>query len=170
MRDGHSILNSISLDNSSDTPLYRQLVGQINCVIQLGQLVPGQLLPPIRQVASGLGINPNTVARAYAELQSAGVITKRRGSGCSVAPSVKRLDSAMRATLLADQIERLVFRSKELGVGVEELIRLIESYSVAPVFRIESALPKLTTAKAVPVLEPVVESPGIWQPDEEFID
>jgi GntR family transcriptional regulator len=170
MSGGRSILNSILLDKSCDTSLYRQLVGQINCIIQTGQLVPGELLPTIRALAAGLAINPNTVARAYAELQTAGMITKRRGSGCSVATSVKRLDSAQKATLLADQIKQLILRSEELGVGVKELIRLIEAYSVAPVLRVEPSIPNSTASKSVPMNEPVVESPDIWQPDEEFID
>ncbi len=170
MPAGQSTHHLISLDKSSDVPIYRQLVAQIKCIIQTDQLSAGQPLPTIRQLASALVINPNTVARAYAELQGAGAIVKRRGSGCSVAPSVKRLDSGQKAALLADQVEQLVFAARELGVGTGELVQLIEMKSTVPSRPMRPVIPAPVGPKALPVKETVSDSPGIWQPDEEFID
>ncbi|GEM_PF-1788998 len=166
-----SVLNLIYIDKSSDTPVYRQLVGQINCIIKSGQLSGGQLLPTIRALAAERGINPNTVARAYEELQIAGTITKRQGSGCSVSESVPKFGPKEKRALLADQIKQLVFRAGELGVSRVELAQWVEAKSAGP----ESESATLTTRK-IPPSSPKPsdtsgpDSPSIWQPDEEFID
>jgi GntR family transcriptional regulator len=166
-----TILDTFTADKSADIPVYRQLIGQINCIIHTKQLVSGETLPTIRQLASQLNINPNTVVRAYEELQSAGVISKRRGSGCVVAASVKPLNSKTREALLSDQIEQLVFKSSELGVSTAELMRMIGSRSGKPVARKKQSAAAISPAPTPsPADGPDSESPSIWQPDDEFID
>jgi GntR family transcriptional regulator len=74
----------ITVDERDSRPLYQQLVDEIKTLIARGELGEGTLLPPVRQVASDLGVNLNTVAFAYRKLQSEGLIRVRHGSGAVV--------------------------------------------------------------------------------------
>ena len=65
-------------------PIYRQIVNQVKYLVAAGRLAPGEELPPIRALAEQLVINPNTVARAYLELERASIVNKRHGSGTYV--------------------------------------------------------------------------------------
>src|SRR5262249_48435744 len=75
----------ITVDEEDGRPIYRQVVDEIKAHIAAGRLREGDLLPPVRQVAADLGVNLNTIASAYRELQSEGLINIRHGSGASVA-------------------------------------------------------------------------------------
>jgi len=165
------MLSAVTVDKSSDAPIYRQIVGQLNCIIHTEQFSPGQPLPTIRELAATLRINPNTVVRAYEELQLAGVITKRRGSGCVVSATVKPLSPKVREALLAPQIEQLIFKSEELGMSTADLLRLVEVKSRR---RPHQTKPRTASTPSAPKptleVEQVSEVPTIWQPDEEFID
>jgi len=165
-----TIFNSVSVDPNSNTPIYQQLVGKINCIIYTAQLSPGQTLPTIRDLASTLHINPNTVVRAYEELQAKGVISKRQGAGCMVAKSAKSLNSKEKEALLADQIEQLIYSSNNLGVSTRELVRLIELKSIPPTLTNEQNVSRPATREALPATRQVRVSSDIWQPSEEFID
>jgi GntR family transcriptional regulator len=111
---------------SSGVPVYLQLIEQVRHAIDVGALRPGDQLPAIRRVAEDLVINPNTVAKAYRELEQAGVIDLRHGSGAFVAqgrpmarvPTVRRAQPILQATL-----ERLA----GMGVTPEEIRRLFEA-------------------------------------------
>lgn len=74
----------ITIDESDQRPIYQQIVDEIKTIIAAGELPEGSSLPPVRQVASDLGVNQNTVAFAYRKLQKAGLIRVRHGSGSVV--------------------------------------------------------------------------------------
>src|SRR5207302_8634319 len=74
----------IHLDPGDGVPIYLQIVNQVKYLVAAGRLLPGEELPPIRVLAERLVINPNTVARAYRELERAGVVTKRSTTGTFV--------------------------------------------------------------------------------------
>ncbi len=74
----------ITIDESDQRPIYQQIVDEIKAIIAAGELPEGSSLPPVRQVASDLGVNQNTVAFAYRRLQKAGLIRVRHGSGAVV--------------------------------------------------------------------------------------
>jgi len=74
----------VTVDERDSRPLYQQLVDEIKTLIARGELAEGTLLPPVRQVASDLGVNLNTVAFAYRRLQKEGLIRVRHGSGAVV--------------------------------------------------------------------------------------
>lgn len=74
----------VTVDERDSRPLYQQLVDEIKTLIARGELAEGTMLPPVRQVASDLGVNLNTVAFAYRRLQNEGLIRVRRGSGAVV--------------------------------------------------------------------------------------
>ena len=77
---------TFSLDPKSGVPIYRQIQDQIRYGIASGQLCPGEQLPTVRALAVDLSVNPNTVIKAYTELERQGVLTTEQGSGTFVAP------------------------------------------------------------------------------------
>ena len=112
---------------SSGVPIYLQLMEQVKHGIETGALRPGEQLPGIRPLAEQLVINPNTVAKAYRELEHEGIIELRHGAGAFVAGTAraKKLTDTLRAgqTLVAAAVERLRAR----GVSDEEIRRLFEA-------------------------------------------
>ena len=168
MTVGVEILELIQIDKSSHVPVYRQLVACLNCIIHSEQFSTGQSLPRIRDVAVALGINPNTVVRAYDALEESGAITKRRGSGCFIASAPKRNKTTLRA-VLGEEMDALIAHAGSLGVSPDELADWIRSRSNKPARTGPKPVPKPdlgTPSKPEP--EPVPDS--IWQPDDAFID
>jgi GntR family transcriptional regulator len=112
---------------SSGVPIYLQLMEQVKHGIETGALRPGEQLPGIRPLAEELVINPNTVAKAYRELEHEGVIELRHGAGAFVAasPRPKKLTDSLRAgqTLVASTVDRLRAR----GLTDDEIRRLFEA-------------------------------------------
>ena len=112
---------------SSGVPIYLQLMEQVKHNIETGALRPGEQLPGIRPLAEELVINPNTVAKAYRELEHEGIIELRHGAGAFVSSNGrgKKLTETMKAgqTLVANAVERLRAR----GVTDEEIRRLFEA-------------------------------------------
>src|SRR5437868_8367918 len=108
---------------SSGVPIYLQLMEQVKHAIETGALRPGEQLPGIRPLAEELVVNPNTVAKAYRELEHEGVIELRQGAGAFVsgnAPAAKADKVRAAQTIVAAAIDRL--RSR--GLGEEEIRRL----------------------------------------------
>src|SRR5918997_3391205 len=77
----------ITIDEQDARPIYQQIVEEIKALIARGELKEGAALPPVRQLAADLGVNLNTVATAYRELQAEGLLTVRHGAGATVASS-----------------------------------------------------------------------------------
>ena len=84
----------ITIDETDSRALYQQVVDEIKALIVRGELEEGSSLPPVRQVAADLGVNLNTIAFAYRELQKAGLIKVRHGAGAVVTARVVTRDSA----------------------------------------------------------------------------
>jgi len=80
----------ISVSLTSEVPLHDQLVGELRRLLATGKLTTGDELPPVRQLANDLGINLNTVARAYRELTDAGLLASARGRGTIVIATIER--------------------------------------------------------------------------------
>jgi DNA-binding transcriptional regulator YhcF (GntR family) len=112
---------------SSGVPIYLQLMEQVKHAIETGALRPGEQLPGMRPLAEELVINPNTVAKAYRELEHEGVIELRHGAGAFVSGNAraKKVTDKFRAgkTIVAAAVERLRAR----GVTDEEIRRLFEA-------------------------------------------
>ena len=111
---------------SSGVPVYLQLIEQVKHAIDLGALRPGDQLPAIRRVAEDLVINPNTVAKAYRDLEHAGVIELRQGAGAFVSDngSTSRVTQVKRAQpVLQAAVDRLVAN----GLTPDEIRRLFEA-------------------------------------------
>jgi GntR family transcriptional regulator len=113
------------INPSSGVPIYLQLMEQIKHATETGALRAGDQLPSIRKLSEDLVMNPNTVVRAYRELQHAGVIEIRHGSGAFISESVAGRTRVMRKaqTIVQSALERLV----ALGLTEDEARRLFEN-------------------------------------------
>jgi GntR family transcriptional regulator len=115
----------IHLSAADGVPIYAQIVNQVKYLIASGRLTPGEELPPIRVLAERLVVNPNTVARAYRELEIAGVVEKRRTAGTYVSDLGSPLARRERLKILTERVDALLALARQLGIGVEEVVDLI---------------------------------------------
>jgi GntR family transcriptional regulator len=111
---------------SSGVPVYLQLIEQVKHAIDVGALRPGEQLPAIRKVAEDLVINPNTVAKAYRDLEHDGVIELRQGAGAFVAQNGR---TAHVETVKAGQpvLQAAIERLRDSGLSLEEIRRLFDA-------------------------------------------
>lgn len=112
-------------------PIYLQIVNQVKYLVASGRLVPGAEMPPIRVLAEQLLINPNTVARAYRELEMAGVVTKRRTAGTFVTDAGSPLARRERLRILTERIDALLAEARQLNVSTEEVLQLMRQRDAA---------------------------------------
>jgi GntR family transcriptional regulator len=117
----------LRLDTSDGIPIYLQIVDQIKRNVAVGRLKPEDPLPSVRQLALDLTINPNTVARAYLELEHEGVIYKRQGQGTYV--SAKALDASRRERnrIVTALLEKAIVEAVNFGMSAAEID---EAYSL----------------------------------------
>ena len=115
----------IHISTNDGVPIYLQIVNQVKYLVASGRLAAGEELPPIRALAEQLVVNPNTVARAYRELEGAGLVEKRRTAGTYVADNGSRLARGARLKILAERIDALLAESAQLGVSVDDVLDLI---------------------------------------------
>ena len=115
----------IHISSSDGVPIYLQIVNQVKYLVASGRLAPGEELPPIRVLAEKLVVNPNTVARAYRELEAAGVVEKRRTAGTFVSEAGSPLARRERLRILTERVDALLAEARQMGIEVSELIELI---------------------------------------------
>ena len=95
-----------SIDHSSERSVYLQIVDQVKRDVALGRLKTGDKLSTVRQLASDLAINPNTIAKAYRQLEGEQIITTKPGSGAFVADLDNQLSRAVKRKIITGQLER----------------------------------------------------------------
>src|SRR6516164_8134728 len=110
------------LDQHSGVPVYRQIIDQVLGGIASGTLIGGDQLPTVRQVAVDLSINPNTVVRAYRELEIRGVLDTQQGTGTFISYEPVGPDDAERERILSLIVSEFVARAGSSGFTVEDLI------------------------------------------------
>ncbi len=113
------------IDNMSRTPIYEQLIEQFERFILTGVLLPGSQIPSVRSLSVRLSINPNTVQKAYSELDSRSLIYSLPGKGSFVSVDAKERIGKERTEKL-DDLALIVTRLKEAGMAREDLISLID--------------------------------------------
>jgi GntR family transcriptional regulator len=114
----------IHISPNDGVPIYLQIVNQVKYLVASGRLVPGEELPPIRVLAEKLLVNPNTVARAYRELEIAGVVTKRRTAGTYVSDAGSPLARRERWKILTERADALLAEARQLDISTEQVIQL----------------------------------------------
>ncbi len=115
----------IHISSDDGVPIYIQIVNQVKHLVAAGRLTPGDELPPIRVLAEQLVVNPNTVARAYLELERAGLVTKRHGSGTYVSETRAPLPQREKLKILVPRADALLAEARHLDVGLADVIKLL---------------------------------------------
>jgi GntR family transcriptional regulator len=117
----------VAIDTRSGVPLYRQIIDQILIAISTGQLKPGDKLPTVRHLAIDIQVNPNTVSRAYRELEIHRVVTTQRGTGTFVAaepPAAQ--DQAVRRVRLEKYCDAITAETGKMGFALAELVEALQ--------------------------------------------
>jgi GntR family transcriptional regulator len=116
----------IHIHAQDGVPIYLQVVQQIKYLVASGRLQAGEELPSIRVLAEQLLVNPNTIARAYRELEAAGVVEKRRTAGTFIADSGSPLARKERLKLLNDRVDQLLVEATQMGFELDDVLKLIQ--------------------------------------------
>ena len=114
------------INPSSTTPIYAQIKEQIRYCIASGRLSVDNKLPSVRQLAIELRVNPNTVAKAYRELELEGTIRSRKGQGTFVAPSQSEVSYERRIELLTSAIDSVIVKAHHLSLSDSDVRSLLE--------------------------------------------
>jgi GntR family transcriptional regulator len=119
----------IRISPTDGIPIYRQIVNQVKYLVASGRLVAEEQLPPVRKLAEQLLVNPNTVARAYRELETAGVLSTRPGSGVFVSDNGSPLARGEQRKILNDRIDALLTDAQQMNVDTDEVIEHVRRRS-----------------------------------------
>jgi GntR family transcriptional regulator len=112
------------IDAGSGVPIYRQLVEQVRRDVLLGRLSAGDQLPPLRDVVEALAINPNTVVKAYAELEHEGLVVRRQGKGTFVS-ALPPVGALVAPSAVRDSLLRWVAKARAAGLSREQIRMLV---------------------------------------------
>ena len=115
----------IRVSPQDGVPIYQQIVNQVKYLTASGRLTAGEQLPPVRRLAEQLLVNPNTVARAYRELEAAAVLATRPGAGVFVAEGVSPLSRRERTRILNERLDILLAEAAQMNVDFETLVKLL---------------------------------------------
>jgi len=120
------------LDVHSGVPVYRQIIDQVRGGLASGALIAGDQLPTVRQLAVDLAINPNTVVRAYKELELGGLLETHQGTGTFVAAHKPHLSGSEREKQLGQIVSDAVSRAGAAGFTVDDLLEQLRTRSAGP--------------------------------------
>jgi GntR family transcriptional regulator len=115
----------IHISSADGVPIYLQIVNQVKYLVASGRLAPGEELPPIRALATQLVVNPNTVARAYRELELAGLVEKRRTAGTYVSAAGSPLARRERLKILTARVDALLAEALQMNIDTDAVLNLI---------------------------------------------
>jgi GntR family transcriptional regulator len=121
----------ITINLSDGVPIYRQIVNQVKYLVASALLQPGEELPPIRTLALQLKVTPNTIVKAYHELEIAGVIHKRQGSGTFVSDTRPQLAIRERRRVIEQRIDALLAEAHQLNFTADEILRMVRDRKAA---------------------------------------
>lgn len=117
---------NIVISNSSQEPIYEQIVRQIKNMIMRGEIAEGEMLPSIRNLAKELQISVITVKRAYQELENDGYIVTVHGKGSFIAVKNKELLKEMRLKIVEEKLEEAVIAGKSIELSLEEMQEMLK--------------------------------------------
>ena len=115
---------TLAIDRRLEAPVYEQVADQVRRLIASGALDPGTSLPSVRQLAGDLGVNLNTIARAYRLLEDEGFLAIRDRAGVAVAAPADKVENSVRARLL-DQMRATLARLRQAGMATDEMLLVL---------------------------------------------
>lgn len=115
----------IDIDSADGIPIYLQLIQQIKYLIATGRLTAGQQLPSVRKLSEQLVVNPNTVAKAYRELELTGIVNTRPGAGVFISETASPLAWKEQHQLLLDKVDNVIREARHLEISVDGVIQLV---------------------------------------------
>lgn len=121
----------IHITTSDGVPIYLQIVNQVKYLVAAGRLKAGDELPPIRVLGERLVVNPNTVARAYRELETAGIVEKRRTAGTYVTDQGSPLARRERVRILTERIDALLAEARQMDIPLDDVLKLVQQRDAA---------------------------------------
>ena len=116
----------VHVDPSNGIAIYDQIVRQVKFAVASDALKPGNLVPSVRELARDLTVNPNTVARAYRELQAANVLQSLRGTGLEITAVAPKKCQADRAALIRNRLRSVLAEARQSGLPADEVRSLAE--------------------------------------------
>ena len=117
----------IHISTSSGIPIYLQIVKQVKLLVASGRIPVTTQLPPVRKLAQDILVNPNTVARAYKQLEMEKVILSRRGAGVFVADAISPLAKTEQQAIMIEHIDGLLAEAGQMDMSIDEVISLIHT-------------------------------------------
>ena len=121
----------IIINVADGVAIYRQIVNQVKYLVASGLLLPGEELPPIRALALQLKVTPNTIVKAYDELEGSGVVHKRQGSGTYVSESRLMLENRERQRIIEQRIDALLAEAHQLNFTADDILQMIRERRAA---------------------------------------
>jgi GntR family transcriptional regulator len=122
----------ITINLADGVPIYRQIVNQVKYLVASGLIQPGEELPPIRTLALQLKVTPNTIVKAYGELEISGIIHKRRGSGTFVSEGrPQQVTLRERRRVIEQRIDGLLAEAHQLSFGADDILRMVRERQAA---------------------------------------
>lgn len=117
---------NLTVDFNDKLPIYQQIVNQVIFHIVSGELHPGDEVPSVRKLAEALVINPNTIVKAYYNLEMTGIVEKRRGMGTYVTEKASDIAKSMSKSIIQGSIDSLLLEANTLQIPINELTVMIE--------------------------------------------
>ena len=121
----------LKIDSHNGLAVYDQIVRQLKFAVADGALRAGEMTPSVRELARDLAINPNTVARAYRQLQDDGVLAAVRGTGLAVAPSAQRQCQTERSKLIRVRLRNVLQEAAQSGLEQNEIEQIFRAELIA---------------------------------------
>ena len=121
----------ITINVTDGVPIYRQIVNQVKYLVASGLLRSGEELPPIRTLALQLKVTPNTIVKSYGDLEIAGVVHKRQGSGTYVSEERPRLANRERQRIIEQRIDALLAEAHQLNFTADDILRMVRERKAA---------------------------------------
>ena len=121
----------ITINVADGVPIYRQIVNQVKYLAASGLIKAGEELPPIRTLALQLKVTPNTIVKAYGELESSGVVHKRHGSGTFVSEGRPKLALGERRRVIEQRIDALLAEAHQLNFTADDILRMVRERNAA---------------------------------------
>jgi len=135
----------IRIDNASGRAVYQQIIDQIKRDIALGRLIKDEKLLTVRQLAGQLAINPNTIAKAYRQLEQEGIVVTKPGAGAFVASLDSSLSKAVKKKVVCEELERIVVEAFHMQIDGQTLLEWFGS--AVEKFNLPSRKPPLGVPK-----------------------